>query len=104
MITESTRPITNQRLRTPRSAALAGIIVSLLLGTIAVLIQLSIPPVPPYDADWLSQQADRVSLAVTLTPFAGIAFLWFIGVIRDQLGELEDQFFRPSSLAADCFS
>ena len=26
-------------------------------------------------------------------PFAGIAFLWFIGVIRDRFGELEDRFF-----------
>jgi hypothetical protein len=26
-------------------------------------------------------------------PFAGIAFLWFIGVVRDRLGHLEDQFF-----------
>ena len=26
-------------------------------------------------------------------PFAGISFLWFVGVIRDLLGEHEDQFF-----------
>jgi hypothetical protein len=26
-------------------------------------------------------------------PFAGIAFLWFIGVLRDRLGEREDKFF-----------
>jgi hypothetical protein len=34
-----------------------------------------------------------VSLAITLFPFSAIAFLWFMGVIRDQLGEQEDQFF-----------
>ncbi len=34
-----------------------------------------------------------VSLALTLVPFAGIAFLWFIGVVRDRLGKLEDQLF-----------
>ena len=28
-----------------------------------------------------------------MVPFAGIAFLWFIGVLRDRLGELEDRFF-----------
>jgi hypothetical protein len=93
MLNESTRSLTHDRLRTPRSAALAGIAFSLLLGASGVLIQLSIPPVPPYDPDWLVKQADRVSLAATLIPFAGIAFLWFIGVIRDQLGEMEDQFF-----------
>ena len=26
-------------------------------------------------------------------PFAGIAFLWFIGVIREQLGAVEDRLF-----------
>lgn len=93
MIADSSRPLTRRRLRSPRAAALAGIIFSLLLGTSLVLIQLSIPDVPPYDADWLSGQAGRVSVAVTLIPFAGIAFLWFMGVIRDQLGEMEDQFF-----------
>jgi hypothetical protein len=80
-------------LRTPRSAALAGILFSLLIGTSVVLIQFSIPEVPPYEAGWLSEHAGRVSLAVTLVPFAGLAFLWFMGVIRDQIGDFEDQFF-----------
>ncbi|HEY6571165.1 MAG TPA: hypothetical protein VIZ22_12795 [Candidatus Limnocylindrales bacterium] len=30
---------------------------------------------------------------VYLAPFAGIMFLWFIAVIRDQIGEREDRFF-----------
>ena len=30
---------------------------------------------------------------MTLLPFAGIAFLWFMGVVRAHLGKLEDQFF-----------
>ena len=28
-----------------------------------------------------------------LAPFAGIMFLWFVAVIRDQIGEREDRFF-----------
>ena len=28
-----------------------------------------------------------------LMPFAGIAFLWFIGVVRDGFGRFEDKFF-----------
>jgi hypothetical protein len=28
-----------------------------------------------------------------LVPFAGISFLWFIGVVRDRLGHREDRFF-----------
>lgn len=34
-----------------------------------------------------------MSVALTLVPFAGIAFLWFMGVVRAHLGRLEDQFF-----------
>jgi hypothetical protein len=33
------------------------------------------------------------ALAVNQVPFAGIAFLWFIGMLRDRLGEFEDRFF-----------
>ena len=28
-----------------------------------------------------------------LAPFSGVAFLWFIAVVRDQIGDREDQFF-----------
>jgi len=35
----------------------------------------------------------RHSGGLNLVPFAGIAFLWFIGVLRDRLGESEDRFF-----------
>ncbi len=41
-----------------------------------------------------------VRLALDLVPFAGIAFLWFIGVLRNRLGELEDQFFATVFLAS----
>ena len=34
-----------------------------------------------------------MALALNLVPFAGIAFLWFIGVLRDRLGKAEDRFF-----------
>ena len=51
------------------------------------------PDDPQEPGSWLSSQASRVGLAVNLVPFAGIAFLWFIGVLRDRLGEREDKFF-----------
>jgi phosphoglucomutase len=34
---------------------------------------------------WLKQRAGTVTLALSLLPFAGIAFLWFMGVVRDLL-------------------
>ena len=33
-------------------------------------------------------------------PFAGIAFLWFIGVIRDRIGQHEDRFFATVLLGS----
>jgi hypothetical protein len=35
-----------------------------------------------------------------LVPFAGIAFLWFIGVVRDRIGEREDRFFATVFLGS----
>jgi lauroyl/myristoyl acyltransferase len=37
---------------------------------------------------------------MNLVPFAGIAFLWFIGVLRDRLGEFEDRFFSTVFLGS----
>jgi hypothetical protein len=34
-----------------------------------------------------------VSIALALVSLAGVAFLWFMGVVRDRLGAFEDQFF-----------
>jgi len=39
-------------------------------------------------------------VALTLVPFAGIAFLWFMGVLRSRLGEQEDQFYATVFLAS----
>jgi hypothetical protein len=44
--------------------------------------------------------AGRISYALSLVPFAGIAFLWFMGVVRDRLGHLEDQFFATVFLGS----
>jgi hypothetical protein len=37
---------------------------------------------------------------MNLRPFSGIAFLWFIGVIRNRLGNLEDRFFATVFLGS----
>ena len=41
-----------------------------------------------------------VVFALNLLPFAGIAFLWFIGVVRDRIGEREDRFFATVFLGS----
>jgi hypothetical protein len=88
------------RLTTPRAAAIAGILFSVLLITSVALIRLSIPADPRDAGQWLAGDVKPVDLALTLLPFAGIAFLWFIGVVRDRLGEHEDRFFATVFLGS----
>jgi hypothetical protein len=92
-VREQRVPLEPARLTTPRAAAVAGIAFSLLLGTSFVLIRIAIPADIRDSGEWLDERVGMVNLAIGLVPFAGIAFLWFIGVIRDRLGELEDRFF-----------
>ena len=88
------------RLTTPRAAAIAGIVFSVLLITSLVLIRLSIPANPRDAGAWLAGNMGPVDLALNLLPFAGIAFLWFIGVVRDRLGDREDRFFTTVFLGS----
>ncbi len=81
------RPLT-----TPRAAAIAGILFALLFAVSLVLVRLAIPADLSSGASWVEQGTRQLTLAEALMPLAGIAFLWFVGVIRDRIGELEDRF------------
>ncbi|KGF73444.1 hypothetical protein DO97_20525 [Neosynechococcus sphagnicola sy1] len=81
------------RLRAPKAAAIAGIIFAILLIIALVLLLISVPENPQANIAWLATNTNNLLLAFNLVPFAGIAFLWFMGVVRDHLGESEDQFF-----------
>jgi hypothetical protein len=87
-------------LRTPRAAAIAGIVFSVLLMIALVLLRLSVPLDPLESGAWLATDASKVALALNLMPFAGVAFLWFIGVLRARLGEREDRFFATVFLGS----
>ena len=89
-------------LRTPRAAAVAGIIFSVLLIVALVLLEISAPAHPAVPGAWLSDSRRRaaVAVALNLVPFAGIAFLWFVGVLRDRIGEREDRFFATVFLGS----
>lgn len=82
-----------RRLTTPRAAGVAGILFALLFGASLILLRLALPETLLGQVAWSEQQVKSVALATTMAPFAGITFLWFLGVIRDRLGDLEDRFF-----------
>jgi hypothetical protein len=83
-----------QAIRAPKTAAVAGLVFGLILAAVIGLLQ----SVAPQSTDELStwtqdpERRDSVVAALALIPFAGIAFLWFIGVVRDRLGDREDRF------------
>jgi len=82
-----------RRLTTPRAAAVAGILFALLFITSLILLRSAIPERLNTDAAWVATGYQRITIALGLMPFAGIAYLWFIGVVRDKLGDYEDRFF-----------
>jgi hypothetical protein len=89
-------------LRTSRSAAVAGIIFAVLLIAALVLLRVSVPAHPQVAGTWLTDPGRRaaVAIALNLIPFSGIAFLWFIGVLRDRIGEREDRLFATVFLGS----
>jgi hypothetical protein len=95
----ATRLLGRQELRTPGGAAIAGIVFALLLGVSLTLIWTSLPTGTDAELDQIAG-ADSIRIGLTLLPFAGIAFLWFVGVIRDLLGDLEDRFFATALLGS----
>jgi hypothetical protein len=87
-------PITERR--APRSAGLAGIAFSVLFLAFALLLGAR-PPDGLTESgliEWFGSTAKTpVTIAVLyVAPFAGIAFLWFLAVVRDRIGVHEDRF------------
>ncbi|HBD08922.1 MAG TPA: hypothetical protein DCZ69_11740 [Syntrophobacteraceae bacterium] len=97
---EQFSPTIRGRMRTPRAAAIAGILFSVLLATTLVLLRVSVTAVSDEAQGVPATSSDAVELALNLVPFAGIAFLWFIGVVRDRFGAYEDRFFATVFLGS----
>jgi hypothetical protein len=79
--------------RRPESAAVAGLVFAGLL-TVVILELRSVGAEPERWGTWFTDAGARgsVSLALALVPFAGIAFLWFVAVVRAQVASAEDRF------------
>jgi len=93
-IAAATTDITPKRLRTPRAAGLAGVLFAVLLSVIVVLLRKVVPADPHAAGECLTSTTSRrnIQFALGLVPFCGIFFLWFMGAVRDRIGEYEDKF------------
>ena len=83
-----------QRVRQPASAAIAGIIFALILGVVIWLFHDAAPDLTSDLGLWAGDPGRKqaIDVALNLIPFAGIAFLWFLAVLRSQVGANEDRF------------
>lgn len=89
---DNDKPLIRRRIRSPRSAAIAGILFALMRITSLILIS-SASKSTELNLEWLKNVSSISSVVVLFVVFSGIAFLWFTGVIRDLIGEREDHFF-----------
>jgi len=88
--------------RQPQSAAIAGLVFGLILGAVILLLHGAAPGLEGNAAHWADDpgRVSAINTALNLIPFGGIAFLWFIAVIRAQLGSREDRFFETVFLGS----
>jgi hypothetical protein len=99
---DESRRLEPRRLTTPRAAAVAGIVFALLFTACVLLARVE----PDTSAAALAagirgtSRSSQSIVALYLVPFAGIAFLWFIGVVRDRIGVREDKFFATIFLGS----
>ena len=89
-----------ESIRTPRAAAVAGILFALLLISSEALVWRYVPSVSTVAPAEVARHSRALTLAMNLRPFSGIAFLWFMGVVRNRLGNLEDRFFATVFLGS----
>jgi hypothetical protein len=86
-----------RQLRAPAAAGIAGILFAILY-TAALILLRSDEIYKANDAELIAlfARGDDLSEVIGglyLAPFAGVMFLWFVAVIRDQIGDREDRFF-----------
>jgi len=78
----------------PRVVAISGTIFAVLYIAGLVFARLAVPADPREPGAWLADPTLRswVGFALNVIPFTGIAFLWFMGVLRNRIGGQEDRF------------
>lgn len=86
----------------PRVVAISGMIFAGLYIAGLVFARLAVPADPREPGAWLADPILRswVRFALNVIPFTGIAFLWFMGVLRNRIGGHEDRFFSTVFLGS----
>ena len=92
-------------LTTPRAAGVVGIVFAALFVLALALLREAVGVDLDNETvlENLTSEGSASNMALiglNAIPFAGIAFLWFIGVIRDRIGESEDRFFATVFLGS----
>jgi hypothetical protein len=93
-----------RQLRAPWAAGIAGLLFAAFFTAAFILLR-GQPIVGADDAELTQifasgQETAGVIGGLYLAPLAGIMFLWFIAVVRDQIGEREDRFFSTVFLGS----
>ena len=86
--------------RSRRLAALAGIVFAVLLLAAMTMMRIALSEDSLGSLESDAQRRTLIRVSLNLVPFAGIAFLWFIGVVREQIGEVEDRLFSTVFLGS----
>ena len=91
-----------EELRTPRAAGVAGLVFAALFTGALLLDRGPTGATSASFATWYTgaMQSTILLSGLYVVPFAGIAFLWFIGVVRDRIGRREDRFFSTVFLGS----
>ena len=97
-------PPPGRGLETPRAAGVAGLVFTVLF-VISILLVRSHPDggasASEIEDFYMDGNGGWLALVgLYLVPFAGIAFLWFIAVVRSLIGDREDRFFATVFLGS----
>jgi preprotein translocase subunit Sec61beta len=99
-VSTSAPVLTSRFWRSRRSAAIAGIVFAVLLLVALTMMRIALSEGSFQVLQTDAQRQSLIRLSLHLVPFAGIAFLWFIGVVRDLLGNVEDRLFSTVFLGS----
>ena len=84
-------------LKAPRAAGVAGLLFSALFLAAMLLLRLHPPPgASAAEVTAFYERGDGNSITLVglyLAPFAGLAFIWFLAVVRSHVGHRRDRFF-----------